>query len=185
MRYLAPYNKAGIYQGSFYPEKFLDEYGGICVVPHPYLILSEEQWREAITGTYRVIDGQHTYYEPMQDIESARELQWNEIKAERDRLEQAGVPYLGKILDSDTVSVQRIAIAVQAAQSAIAAGQTSTLSWTCADNTTLTMTAEQVCGMSVALAQYSDQLHQIARGLREQIEAATTVEELDIITWPR
>lgn len=108
----------------------------------------------------------------------------NEIKSKRDQLEQSGVPYLGKVIDSDTVSVQRIAIAVQAAQAAISAGVEFALDWTCADNTVLTMTAAEVVGMSVALAQHADSLHQTARGLRERIEAATTAEELAAIKWP-
>lgn len=118
------------------------------------------------------------------DIAELRECKWSEIKAERDRLEQAGVPYLGKMIDSDMVSVQRIAIAVQAAQAAIAAEIDFSLAWTCADNTTLTMTAEQVVNMSVAIATYSNQLHQVARLLREQIEDVSTKEELDLIVWP-
>jgi hypothetical protein len=115
---------------------------------------------------------------------------WEQIKAKRDAIEQSGVPYMGKILDSDPLSVQRIAIAVQAAQEAIKAGQPLTLDWTCADNTVLTMTAEQVCGIPVALAQHSDGLHQIARGLSEDIfgsdtnTGATTAEELQAIIWP-
>lgn len=129
---------------------------------------------------YTIMDAE----EIQPDIVELRANKWAQIKAERDRLEQSGVPYLGKILDSDTVSVQRIAIAVQAAQAAIAAGQPFTLEWTTQDNTPLTMNAGQVVGMSVALAMYSDSLHQAARALREQIEAAETVEELEVISWP-
>lgn len=94
---------------------------------------------------------------------------WNQLRIKRDQLEQAGVHYLGKTLESDTVSVQRIAIAVQAAQAAIATDQPFTLDWTMQDNTSLTLDAAQVVGMSVALAQYSNSLHQIARGLRDNI----------------
>lgn len=109
---------------------------------------------------------------------------WNSVRIERDRLEQAGVPYLGKILDSDTVSVQRIAIAVQAAQAAISANVPFTLAWTMQDNRAVEMDAAQVVGMSVALAMYSDSLHQTARVLREQIEEAETAEALEGIAWP-
>jgi hypothetical protein len=117
-------------------------------------------------------------------LEELKSGKWYEIKVKRDRLEQAGVPYLGKVLDSDTVSVQRIAIAVQAAQAAIAANVPFTLAWTMQDNIAVEMDAAQVVGMSVALAQYSDSLHQTARALREQIEAAATAEELEVIAWP-
>ena len=111
-------------------------------------------------------------------------IKWQTIKSTRDTLEQSGVPYMGKILDSDTLSVQRITIAVQAAQAALSAGQPLTLDWTTQDNTVLTMTAQEVCGIPAALAMHSDSLHQIARGLRERIDAAETKEEIDVVTWP-
>lgn len=117
-------------------------------------------------------------------LEELKASKWTVIKNIRDRLEQSGVPYLGKVLDSDTVSVQRIAIAVQAAQASIAANVPFALSWTMQDNIAVEMDAAQVVGMSVALAQYSDSLHQTARALREKIEAAETAEELEAIAWP-
>ncbi len=122
--------------------------------------------------------------EPVPTLAELQAAKWANIKERRDTLEQSGLPYMGKVLDSDILSVQRIAIAVQAAQAARSAEIDFTVDWTCADNSVLTMTAEQVVGIPVALAQYSDNLHQIARGLREQIEAAQTAEELAMIIWP-
>lgn len=156
-------------------------------IPSPTLEITAEQHADyfARGQNHKVIDGVWAYVEPaeptMAELKTAK---WAEIKSTRDTLEQSGVPYMGKTIDSDTTSVQRIAIAVQAAQAAISAGTDFSLDWTSQDNTVLTMTAAQVVGMSVALAMYSDQLHQTARGLREQIDAATSAEELDAIAWP-
>lgn len=121
---------------------------------------------------------------PSRPLEEIKDEKWNEIKNIRDQKEQSGVTYMGKVLDSDTLSVQRISIAVQAAQTALAAGQDFAIDWTCADNTTLSMTAEEVIGIPVALAHYSNSLHQIARELREQIEKATNEDELAATVWP-
>lgn len=155
-------------------------------IPEGFVPITEEEQALYCTGEYiRGEDGKpvkRPAYVPT--LEELKERKWAVIKTERDRLEQSGVPYLGKILDSDTLSVQRVAIAVQAAQAAIAAEQPFTLEWTTQDNTPLTMDAAQVVGMSVALAQYSDSLHQTARGIRERIEAAKTAEELEAIKWP-
>lgn len=96
---------------------------------------------------------------------------WTAVKVARDAAEQSGCPYMGKTLDSDSTSVQRISIAVQAAQGALAAGvEGFVLDWTMQDNSIVAMTAEQVIGMSAALAAYSNELHERARVLREQIE---------------
>ncbi len=155
-------------------------------IPEGFIpITAEEQALYSSNMYVRGEDGKPVEKPPyMPTIEELKTRKWNSVRIERDRLEQAGVPYLGKILDSDTVSVQRIAIAVQAAQAAIAANVPFTLAWTMQDNTAVEMDAAQVVGMSVALAQYSDGLHQTARALREQIEAAETVEELANIKWP-
>ncbi len=115
------------------------------------------------------------------EIKAAR---WSEVKRQRDLLEASGFPYLGKRLDSDARSVQRINTAVQAAQAALAAGAAFPIVWTCADNSLLVLNAEGVVGMPVALALYADQLHQVAKGLRMQIDAATTPAEVQAVAWP-
>lgn len=117
-------------------------------------------------------------YEPT--IEEVRQAKWEEIKAKRDTEEQAGCPYMGSVLDSDSLSVQRINTAVQAAQ---VVGESFAVDWTMQDNTVVHMTYADVLGMPAALAVFSNDLHQKARGLRDQINAAETVEEVEAITW--
>ena len=124
------------------------------------------------------------HFNPVLPLVEQKRIKWSEIKAERDRREQSGAPYIGKILDCDEKSVQRITVAVQAAQAAISANVDFSLGWTMQDNSVITMTAAQVCGMSVALAQNSNELHKTARELREKIESAKTAEELAAIVWP-
>jgi len=109
---------------------------------------------------------------------------WAAMKRHRDLLEASGFPYLGKRLDSDARSVARINTAVQAAQAAMAVSQPFSIVWTCADNSTLALDAMAAIGMPVALAQYADQLHQTAKGLRAQIEATTNVAQVQAIAWP-
>ena len=117
-------------------------------------------------------------------MKDLRETAKKKIKTEHDYLEHSGLPYMGKILDCDPVSVQRITVAVQAAQDALAAGREMNILWTCQDNSTVEFTAEQICGIPVALAIHSNQLHQTARQLKGAVDAATTPEELESITWP-
>lgn len=124
-------------------------------------------------------------------VSTIAELQaaaWSRIKSERDRREQAGAPYLSKIIDSDEKSVTRISIAVQAAQAAISAGTAFSLDWTMQDNSVVTMTAAEVVGMSVALATHSNGLHLAARAVREKILAATDAAGVEAaeaaVVWP-
>jgi hypothetical protein len=115
------------------------------------------------------------------DVKAAR---WREMKRHRDLLEASGFPYMGKRLDSDARSVQRINTAVQAAQAALASNEAFSITWTCADNSTLALDGTAMLGVPVALAVYADQLHQACKTLRAQIEAATTPAQVQAIAWP-
>jgi hypothetical protein len=119
----------------------------------------------------------------MTALRIAQDGRWAAIRAERDRREAAGFPYLRKLIDSDSLSVQRITTATQSAQAAIAIGAEFSVDWTCADNSVLTLNAEQMLGMPVALADHANALHVTARVLRAEIEAAETPDEVEAITW--
>lgn len=110
------------------------------------------------------------------------------INAERNAREQGGFPYAGRIIDSDMASCIRIAGAASAAQAALAQQQPFSVDWTCADNSVLSLDAAGVIGMLAALAVHSDAMHQHARILKAQIDAAqdaAAVEAIDIDAgWP-
>ncbi len=155
-------------------------------IPQPVVELSAEQHAAYFAGeqSYKVIEGAFTQVEKTAPkLEEVKSAKWEEVKVKRNQLEQAGCPYMGGVLDTDQVSIQRVAIAVQAAQAAIGMGVEFTLDWTMQDNSIVGMTAQEVCGMPLTLALYSNQLHTTARGLRQQIEAAASAEEVAAIVW--
>lgn len=120
---------------------------------------------------------------PTRTLEQVKTDKREQINSMRDNLEQSGFPYLDKVIDSNPVSVQRITVAVQAAQAAIGAGQPFAITWTCQDNSTLDLDAVGMMGMPVALAMFANTLHETARAKKELIDAATTIEEVEAVTW--
>lgn len=106
-----------------------------------------------------------------------------QINSLRDNFEQAGFPYMDKVIDSNPVSVQRITVAVQAAQAALGAGQSFSIDWTTQDNSTLPLDAISMMGMPVALAIFAKDLHAIARIKKDLIDAAETIEAVEAVTW--
>ena len=68
-------------------------------------------------------------------------------------------------------------------QAAAMVEEVPTITWTCQDNSTIDLTAQELLGLSVALAEWSNTCHQKATTLKAQIEAAETVEELEKISW--
>lgn len=149
---------------------YWDGEGFVPIEPQP------SPWHSYDWPTHTWIDSR-----TLADLAAAK---WVQIKAERDRQESAGFPYLGRWLDSDSLSVQRISAAALAGLAALAAGASLSIEWTCADNSVLTLDAQQLAAMPTALAAHADVLHQISRDLRAQIDAATTAEALELIQWP-
>lgn len=117
---------------------------------------------------------------PKPTFDELKEAKREEINQARDQAEQGGFEYMGKIFDSDQVSAQRISMAAQAMANAPAE---QTITWTCQDNTTIDLNGEQLQGLVVALATWSNECHQKATALKAKIEEAKTKEELDKITW--
>lgn len=119
-------------------------------------------------------------YAPERPLEELKEAKRAEINQARDASEQGGFEYMGKVFDSDQVSAQRISMAAQAM--ALAPDGT-TITWTCQDNSTIDLTAQELVGLVVALATWSNACHEKATALKAKIEAAQTAEELELITW--
>lgn len=117
-------------------------------------------------------------------LEELKDQTWLRIKEIRNSLERKPLPYMGNLLDFDSISSERLSWAINTAQTAIITGQDFNVDWTCCDNSVLTMTAQDVLGIPIAVAQRSDSLHKIARKIKaEEIDIATTKGELDAISW--
>lgn len=118
-------------------------------------------------------------------LDEARTRRWALIKLQREEfiarpIDLAGV---GKF-DADPKSAENIKGAVQLAILAQAAGQPWQVDWTMFDNSVRSLTAGEVIALGQALGQRVDQAHQTARTLRAAIEAAQTVAQLEVISWP-
>ena len=115
---------------------------------------------------------------PKPSIEELKTIKRNEVNRARDKKEQGGFEYLGKIFDSDLISCQRISCAAQAFAQA---DDSATIVWTCQDNSTIELNKAQLLGLVVALAQHSNTCHEEATAIKQKIDAAQTIEELEAI----
>lgn len=106
---------------------------------------------------------------------------WAQIKAARAAAEDGGFAWDGSTFDSDMASNLRISGAVQLAQ---IVGGAFSIGWTLADNSVRTLSAAQMVAVGVAAGQHVAAQRATARALREQIQAATTPQELEAIAWP-
>jgi hypothetical protein len=165
-------------------------------------------------GVYPVVQQQRPDFDPMTHslVESVPALvsgawvqQWTlterpveDVRAKlharrrerRTAAELGGFVYLGRRVDSDRDSVQRIAQAAARALHARLADAPFALAWTCADDTELELDAAGMLGLQAALAEHGAACHARSRTLRTAIDAAATLADLAAVAleietgWP-
>lgn len=113
-------------------------------------------------------------------ISQAKHSRKQLINLNRDNARNAGFMAFGKLFDSNEAARTNIMFAAQAA---MLLPDTFTIDWTCADNTQITLNKEQLLQLPVLLVSAGDALHQKALALKVQIDAATTLEEIEAVIW--
>jgi hypothetical protein len=113
------------------------------------------------------------------DIDLARSKKWKAIKIERQMRELSTFEWNTHTFQCDEASQMRIHAAVQAA----IIDDGLNMVWTLADNTTQTFNATELKQIGKALSDHVKQCHERGRILRGEIEAATTVDDLEAISW--
>lgn len=137
--------------------------------------MQEMEVEQAYDGSWYLLG-----FAPERPLEELKVLKRKEINQARDKAEQSGFEYLGKIFDSDSISCLRISCAAQAIS---LAPKDTTISWTCQDNSIIDLNAEQLSGLIAALAAHSNWCHQKANELKNLIMQAGTADELSLINW--
>lgn len=113
---------------------------------------------------------------------------WDRVKVQREAAIDAGAPTPHGAVDSDTDGRNNVAGATLAANIALSSGQPYSITWTLLDNSTVTLDADAMIGLGVAVLAHVNACHERARQLRAEIEAAQTMAELLAIDvgagWP-
>lgn len=113
-----------------------------------------------------------------------QEAKWEEIKQIRSQKEFSPFTWDSSEFDADSESQRKIQGAAQLAMIATSANQSFSIDWTLADNTVRILSGADMISVGLALGTHVATQYEIARTLRTAIEATTTEEELNAITWP-
>lgn len=129
-----------------------------------------------------VWQGPETGWVDPRSLQEIKDYQWGIIKNDRDQLMAGTFEHSGHIFDVDSVNIAGASVD---AREAIIAGETSwTQAWVLSNNTVITLTAAEMIALGRAAKTYISTLWGTSQYLRGLIEAATTVEEVEAITWP-
>jgi hypothetical protein len=118
------------------------------------------------------------------DIDSLKVRKWADIKGQRDATINGGFTWDGSTFDSDPISQNRITGGTVLALMAAMNQQEFSKTWVLADNTTRVLSGTDMQMVGVTLGEFVQGLIDQGNVLRDQIEAATTAEELEAIQWP-
>lgn len=118
-------------------------------------------------------------WEDPRSLQDFKAAQWNQIKEARAKAEYSGFVWDGSTFDSDAVSQNRITGAVTLA----AISSTFTLDWILADNSTRTLNQLEMLQVGAALGNHVAEQFSKGTVLRAFIEAATSREEVEVISW--
>lgn len=112
---------------------------------------------------------------PLEEIKANKIAQ---LKTARDTEEQSPILHNNYYWDFDDKAIQRINGAI------IALSNGGTITWTSAENEEIrSVNADDLRGVISASAVRSNELHVKYRQLREQVERATTLEEVESVVW--
>ena len=117
-------------------------------------------------------------------LQQAKDQKWTQIKLERDAAISAPLSTPYGTFDADANSRANIANAVLYLQTLEQQGTPGTVDWTLVDNTTVTLNYQEMSTVGLLLGQRTNAAYDTGRALRLQIDAATTIAEVDAIQWP-
>ena len=109
--------------------------------------------------------------------------QWSTIKLARQAAIEAPIVTAFGTFDADSEAQKSITDAVLMLQTLYALGTPSTIDFTLADNSTVTLTTEQMVTVGLMLGQQTQAAHAHSRIKRAATEAATPIPEVEAITW--
>lgn len=122
------------------------------------------------------------YYEvvalPEPTLQEVKEKKIVELKGHRDTEEVSPILVNGHLFDYDDKARERINAAIIALD--LTQGE---ITWTLADNTDTVVTSTDLKYVVAMVAQRSNELHIKYRGLRSQVDQATTKAEVESIVW--
>ncbi len=112
-----------------------------------------------------------------------KDAKWKAIKSAREAEIASNLVTQYGTFDADDRARSNITDAILMLQTLASAGRPTTIDFTLADNSTVTLTTSELVTVGLFLGQKVQIAHATARARRLDINAATTAAQLEAITW--
>jgi len=132
---------------------------------------------------WAVFDGRSKTWLELRSLIQVKGAALEEIKTAAKVTDQTDITISGNVLHADFESRASLFQKVQIAQMAVADGQAFSVDWQLADETVVTLNANQVKAIVRAINTREDAIRAKAHTLLAAIKSATTKEEVLAITW--
>lgn len=116
-------------------------------------------------------------------LDALKDAKWAEIKKARTSVEFGQFSYKGMVFDGDVDAQRRLGTYISVSKSAIAAGTPFQAEFILADNTVVTLQAEDFVAIELTKANQVAEAFTKAAGLRQSIYSAQSSDELSRINW--
>lgn len=123
-------------------------------------------------------------WEDLRSVSGSRDARWELIKSSRNNALVAPLTTVYGVFDADLYSQKNITDAIAMLQTLSDAGYPQSVEYTLYDNTVASLSTVQMIEVGLSLGQRTQQIYATARALRAAIDAATTISEIEAITWP-
>jgi hypothetical protein len=174
-----------------YPRDTLDMIGwqDTYTIPAPIVINSLADVEEVLTTNITSpFQGASVVPDEVETLETAKARKWAEVKSFRVTKMQLPCTTPSGVVDADSASVTNIQGAAQGAALAKMAASPLSMDWRMHDNTLVTMDADAVIAMALAVMAQVQGCYARSWALETEIEAADTIEAVQAVDitvgWP-
>lgn len=134
-------------------------------------------------SAYHTFDYNTKQWVDRRTLQDFKGTKWADVKQSRSAAEFGTFTYNNMVFDGDLDAQRRLASYVSVSKSALSVGQPFSAEFILANNTVVTLTAQDFVGIELAKVQAVAVAFAHATNLRAQIESATTIEEVEAIVW--
>jgi hypothetical protein len=180
--------KCGVFDAEGKPIAFYDT-GIHKSIPGKAIAISDEDWQKYVTGNYyRSVDGCTPIPgpAPAEQLATAKTTAYKRINAARLKIVEGGVEWNGYVWDSDAVSRNNLTGTIAGYQAGLFAADPETgivIKWRTADNQDIDLTVTELLSLAGAMLAHINTQYQRSWTLKQQINAAATVEAMAAIIW--